>query len=90
MKWPRTRSSVSATDRASRGCDAEFAKGSRETHLVLVIIESLDTRLIPDIPQLDQAVRGGRDELHACREEVYAEDGVGVALECLLGSARAA
>lgn len=49
-----------------------------------MVIECPDAGLIPDIPQLDQPVRGARDQLHPRREKVDSQHGVGVAFECLL------
>jgi hypothetical protein len=52
-------------------------------HLILVSVKSLDAFLLSDVPELDETVRSGGDELSSHRQKVDPEDRIGVSFERL-------
>jgi hypothetical protein len=56
---------------------------SRAPHLILVSVKSLYAFLLSDVPELDETVRSGGDELSSHRQKVDPEDRIGVSFERL-------
>lgn len=70
----------------SRWLRYEESKG--KTHLVLVVIQRLDTFFFLDIPELYQSIRRGRHELLTMRQKIDSEHRVRMSLKRLNHAAK--